>query len=251
MNEKPPAARKAARFESPKTYRAYQRRVAREALLPVFRRLGVSLSGKSVLDLGCGTGGMCEIWGECGAAVVGADLDAHPLEGAGGPAVAADVAALPFRDGAFDLVVAHDLLEHVADLSGALRETARVLGPGGVAFVSFPPFRSAFGGHQQGAPGPVRFLPFGHLLPRRLWLSLAPAGYAGTFDGLSRLSMSAFEREAARSPLSARRRLSFLLRPEAALRLGVPAVECSFLGGVGVVREFLVGGAYYLLEKPA
>jgi len=38
---------------------------------------------------------------------------------------------LPFADGAFDVVVAADVLEHVPDLPAAVAELARVLAPGG------------------------------------------------------------------------------------------------------------------------
>jgi 2-polyprenyl-3-methyl-5-hydroxy-6-metoxy-1,4-benzoquinol methylase len=43
-----------------------------------------------------------------------------------------DVHALAFADGGFDVVHAHQVLQHVADPVGALREMARVTRPGGV-----------------------------------------------------------------------------------------------------------------------
>ena len=42
-----------------------------------------------------------------------------------------DAAALPFADGAFDLVVAFNSLMDVDDMPGAVREAGRVLEPGG------------------------------------------------------------------------------------------------------------------------
>jgi len=44
----------------------------------------------------------------------------------------ADVHALPFPDASFDVVHAHQVLQHVADPVGALREMARVTKPGGI-----------------------------------------------------------------------------------------------------------------------
>lgn len=45
---------------------------------------------------------------------------------------------LPFAPAAFDLVICHHALEHVADLAAALTEVARVLKPDGRFFVSVP-----------------------------------------------------------------------------------------------------------------
>jgi SAM-dependent methyltransferase len=45
---------------------------------------------------------------------------------------------LPFPDGAFDRVIASEVLEHIGDDRGALGELARVLRPGGVLAVTVP-----------------------------------------------------------------------------------------------------------------
>jgi hypothetical protein len=49
-----------------------------------------------------------------------------------------DLTAMPFDDGAFDVVIANHMLEHVGDLPAALREIGRVLAPGGVAILQTP-----------------------------------------------------------------------------------------------------------------
>lgn len=56
-----------------------------------------------------------------------------------GPDVqAVDMHDIPFDDGAFDLVIANHVLEHVADDRQALRELRRVLRPGGHAVLQTP-----------------------------------------------------------------------------------------------------------------
>lgn len=45
---------------------------------------------------------------------------------------------LPFREGAFDEINASEVLEHVVDLSQAMRELHRVLAPGGVIHADVP-----------------------------------------------------------------------------------------------------------------
>ena len=55
----------------------------------------------------------------------------------------ADATALPFPDGAFDLVVEFNTFHHVADWKAAVRECARVLAPGG-AFAAMDEDKALF-----------------------------------------------------------------------------------------------------------
>ena len=87
------------------------------------------VAGGRILDLGAGTGVVGRAALAAGAArVVAADLAVAMLR-RGGPAqhpVAADATALPFRDQAFDLVVAAFCLNHLSEPGAALREARRV-----------------------------------------------------------------------------------------------------------------------------
>jgi ubiquinone/menaquinone biosynthesis C-methylase UbiE len=89
----------------------------------------VPVSGRRVLDLGSGTGVAGRAALAAGAAqVVAADLAPAMLRAAGirlHP-VAADAAALPFRDGSFDLVVAAFCVNHMPSVVAGLREARRV-----------------------------------------------------------------------------------------------------------------------------
>jgi SAM-dependent methyltransferase len=92
--------------------------------------------GRRTLDLGCGEGRLSRDLKALGHDVVG--IDVSPTMLAAGreadPSIEthlADAAELPFADGAFDCVVAFMSLQDVDDYEGALRESARVLEPGG------------------------------------------------------------------------------------------------------------------------
>ena len=89
----------------------------------------VPLAGRSVLDLGAGTGVAGRAALAAGARlVVAADLATGMLRRAGPELhpVAADAATLPFRDGCFDLVLAALSLSHLVDLAAGLGEARRV-----------------------------------------------------------------------------------------------------------------------------
>jgi SAM-dependent methyltransferase len=98
-----------------------------------------------IADLGCSTGYLLEDlrrrWPR--ARLAGVDLVAAGLRKAhelvpDAELYLADVCALPFDDSSLDAVVSANLLEHVPDDAGALREIARVLKPGARASLVVP-----------------------------------------------------------------------------------------------------------------
>ncbi len=89
--------------------------------------------GLRVLDAGCGNGEYLRALARRPVQVAGCDLSMGMLRTAAHPALLnADVAALPVRDGAFDVVLAVHMLYHVPDREAAARELRRVLAPEGV-----------------------------------------------------------------------------------------------------------------------
>lgn len=102
---------------------------ARAALVPPARRRGAIL-----VDLGCGGGLFAPAVAPLGYRHIGIDLVASALKLAaahGVTPVRADVAALPLADACADVVSAGEVLEHVPDARGVIREACRILRPGG------------------------------------------------------------------------------------------------------------------------
>jgi 2-polyprenyl-3-methyl-5-hydroxy-6-metoxy-1,4-benzoquinol methylase len=109
-------------------------------LLPVLR------PGLDLLDVGCGPGTITVDLAARVAPgrVLGLDLSPDPLDEARDAAARAgvavdfavgDVYALDLPDDTFDVVHAHQVLQHLTDPVAALRELARVCRPGGVVAV--------------------------------------------------------------------------------------------------------------------
>jgi ubiquinone/menaquinone biosynthesis C-methylase UbiE len=100
-----------------------------------------SVSGRRVLDLGCGDGHLAATLASQRAQAVGIDLDHAALQAAisrpdvtgaaGARFVEGRIERLPFPDGSFDIVTAVTVLCLVSDRPAAVREAARVLRPGG------------------------------------------------------------------------------------------------------------------------
>lgn len=57
------------------------------------------------------------------------------------------VTELEFEDNTFDLVVSHEVFEHIDDLATAAGEVRRVLKPGGLTYIYFHNYASISGGH--------------------------------------------------------------------------------------------------------
>ncbi|HEX2052156.1 MAG TPA: class I SAM-dependent methyltransferase [Actinomycetota bacterium] len=114
---------------------SWQRHTACYALTERF--LGSGL----VLDLGCGTG---HARGHIARPSFGLDIDHDSLALQDRPTVVADIRAVPFAAASFSSVLCVHAIEHVPDAERVLRETVRVLKPGGTA-VFITPNRLTFG----------------------------------------------------------------------------------------------------------
>jgi SAM-dependent methyltransferase len=163
------------------------------------------------------------------------------------------------EEGSFDLVLLHDVLEHVVDCDAVLAAARDALAAGGKVFVSFPPYRSAFGGHQFLAEGRARFAPFVHYLPAPLFLRLVRpvdneymAGSDAIADVVAvrrtRLTLAKAERAFARAGLRIASSEFWVLRPEYGVRYGMATLRAGLLARVPLAREVFVNGAFYLLE---
>jgi ubiquinone/menaquinone biosynthesis C-methylase UbiE len=97
---------------------------------------------RAFLDAGCGDGRyVAALRPELPERVAGVDISERILSTArawvsDAEFRQANLEALPFGDGEFDLVLCSQVIEHVLDASAAVRELARVLRPGGVLILS-------------------------------------------------------------------------------------------------------------------
>ncbi|HEY2630966.1 MAG TPA: methyltransferase domain-containing protein [Solirubrobacteraceae bacterium] len=107
-------------------------------------------AGAHILDAGCGSGrNMVELahHGE----VTGIELSETSVQIArkrnAGEVVEGSLMDMPFEDATFDLSVSLDVIEHLEDDVGALRELRRVTKPGGALLVTVPAYQWLWSGH--------------------------------------------------------------------------------------------------------
>jgi ubiquinone/menaquinone biosynthesis C-methylase UbiE len=102
-----------------------------------------SFKGQRLLEVGCGIGTDLVRFAKGGARVTGVDLAETAIDLARKNFALQGVApeelrvangeALPFGDGAFDVVYGHGVIQYTADPAKLIRECHRVLKPGGTA----------------------------------------------------------------------------------------------------------------------
>jgi SAM-dependent methyltransferase len=184
-----------------------------------------------LLDVGSGTGSNVRMCRDRGLGrCIGLDLSVPALEyskGKGLDAVAAaDANHIPARSGAFDAVLATDVIEHLDDDDAALRELARVCAPGGILLVTVPAFPMLWGGNDDVAHHRRRYRrPRLRQLVAAAGLELQSCFYFNVVlfvpilvvRRLMRVFRMQPKSEAAMSPRSVNRSLSWLFRRDVEL----------------------------------
>lgn len=154
------------RFRSPEAYRRMQIHIAEKSIAEL-KLKGIDFASAKVLELGAGGGGYSIVLNREARHFTASDLQKDTrMDKFGIPFKRVDVLEpFPFQNNVFDLIYCSSVIEHVANPNNLLKESWRVLKPGGVFFLSFPPFYSfaLIGGHQ--------FKPF-HFLGEQLAVRL-------------------------------------------------------------------------------
>jgi SAM-dependent methyltransferase len=242
-------------------------------VIAFLERAGVAVRGR-VLDAGCGGGGMPLSLAEEAGQVVGID----PINRFGDAGVRlghergtrnlqfalADGMALPFASGAFDVVLSHAVIEHVADAALYLRECARVLAPRGHVYLSTAPYLSFAGAHlpRLKVPVPIHlifgrpiaFATFTFLARHAAWMLKEPAnensfitlarrGEIKHDDLLEKVTVSSLRAQIAASGLAIVREE---LHVTATIRR-LPTAVAGAVKKVGLARDIFISNMEYVL----
>jgi SAM-dependent methyltransferase len=152
---------------------------------------GERLSGRALVD-GCGVGMYLHHLGQVVDDITGLDIEFDRLQAAkttGGKLVNGAGEALPFPAESFDLLLSHEVLEHVQDDRKTIEEILRTLKPGGRLMLFCPNRGYPFETHGFYWRGQYHFgnIPLINYFPRRWRDRLAPHVKVYTRRDLARL----------------------------------------------------------------
>ena len=158
---------------------SYVWRAGQDRRLNLIREAAGARAGGRILENGCGVGMYVEKLQRFGGEVLGLEYDlerAHQAHQLSALILAAAGEALPFPSGSFDLILSHEVIEHVQDDRQAVQEMVRTLKPGGRLVLFCPNRGYPFETHGIYWQGRYRFgnIPLVNYLPRRWRDKLAP-----------------------------------------------------------------------------
>ena len=220
-----------------------------------------------VLEIGCGEGGNLLPFAELGCEVIGIDQAAVRIEqaesffvqaGYEGHFICADffqVEANQFPK--FDLILVHDVIEHIPEKDRFFESVREFLKPGGLLFMAFPAWQMPFGGHQQICRSRLlSHLPFFHLLPRPLYKGMLtlfkePQGTIAELLSIKEcgISIGQFRRYLKKHHYSIRRQMLYFINPHYEIKFHLrPRRLARWLGKCPYVRNFFCTSAFFLLK---
>ncbi len=252
-----------------KYYWGYMYGLAAEYMIPYLERHGVQIRGASVIEIGCAEGGnLCAMQEHGAAELAGTDIALVRLETAKTIAsmLGIDIEysshdiiyqdPLPEWAGHFDVAFLRDVIEHLDDATIALRNIRRVLKPGGALYVTFPPYYSPYGGHQQTLVNWSSKIPFMHLTPRFIFEKMIASGREADKVEVTRLrgirmTTSKFRKAAREAGFDVADEKLYFLRPVFKMKFGLNPLSANIMKPFPVLRDIMALEAGYILRNPS
>ena len=234
--------------------------------LPYITQFKKLMENMRVLEIGCGDGGNLVPFAEKGFDVFGVDMSPSRIEvakecfaelGLKGAFLASDIFKVKELEYQFDLIICHDVLEHIDDKRTFIANLKKYVKPGGVVFMSFPAWQMPFGGHQQICHGKwLSHLPFYHILPRQIYKAILKWGKEpqDIIDELmsiktTKCSIELFEKLVKKEQLQVLDRRFYFINPHYEVKFHMKPRKLSpIIGSIPWLRNFFTTSSFYILK---
>jgi len=163
------------------SYFDYEFDLGRDVVSKSLSEFNIEIQGKSVLDIGCGEGGvLAGLRENNGFTGLGIDYDEEMIKKAR-PVNDVEFKCADFLDSeitqTYDIILLRDVLEHCGSPSIFLKKVAGHLHESSYVYLTYTPFFSPFGGHQHNGSSFFSNVPYLQVLPSTLFNKLvSPQG---------------------------------------------------------------------------
>ena len=209
---------------------------------------------KKILDVGCGEGGVLTAFEKAGYNCTGLEYSSARVEYAREKG-SLDIKFIQgnieefFGDEKFDVIMMLDVIEHLDRKLQTLKNIKKILSSEGIVIISFPPFRSPFGGHQQVMKSFLKYVPYIHLVPETIYSWLLKKVERQNFEShfhnyKTGITIKEFERLIHQVNFKIVNRKDYFVRPRQAFRFGLTIKQ----NRIKFLREYLTTGAVFILE---
>jgi SAM-dependent methyltransferase len=242
--------------------------IAEKIVLPYITTEFPVSSSTSILEVGCGEAGNLFPFLERGCKATGIDRSpiridraekyySHHPQKENLTLIARDIFDVtPHHTGTFDLIIIRDSLEHIRDQEKLFEHIRRFINPSGHIFVSFPPWRMPFGGHQQMCHNKfISRLPYLHLLPKTLFVSILKLVGEKEYRieellqiRSTRLGIETFRRLVATHNMLIEREDFYLINPAYKIKFNLKPQKLPGIINVAYLRDFYTTACYFLLS---
>lgn len=232
-------------------YRDYQAQIGRYYLEHFVKPY---TNGKTVIDIGCGEGGVLTAFQQEGYQCTGLEYSEKRVD----YARANSAAAIKFLSGdiqdfsseeKYEIILMLDVIEHLQNKLPALKNITQMKAEDGIVIISFPPFQSPFGGHQQVMSSFLKYVPYLQLLPEFLYRwaleKIERKNVASHLHNYKTgITMQQFENLRHQAGLEIIKKLRYFVRPRQALRFNVKVRPLR----LGFLAEYFSTGVVYILK---
>jgi len=241
-------------------YFQYQKNLAREYYIPLLKNWGVGINGKTILDIGCGNGGFITAFSEYNCSCTGVEINnfnwkiKDSVEFLVGDIT--DSSFNKYISKKYHLIILRDVIEHIPldNKTIFLESVLSLMSKQTKLLITFPPFYSAFGLHQQSIlKSKFKYFPFLSLFPHSLIKIIL--GTSQDKDSISklkeiknsRMTINHFTNLIFELGFEILNSEKYFVRPSHEIRYGLKMRKIKKLD-ISILNEFLISGCTYLLR---